>query len=194
MTAFLWNGSAAASQQASAGQKPASTSTAASAAASKNYVVGIGDQLEISVWKQPQLSVTATVRPDGKITVPLINDVEVNGMTTGEIQALLQTKLAAFVKDPEVTVTVMSIGSKMVYLIGAVGKPGAFPMVKPMNVLQLIASAGGLSPFAHQKKIYVLRKVNGKEVRYNVNYKDLVKGIHEETNITLEPGDTVVVP
>jgi polysaccharide biosynthesis/export protein len=160
--------------------------------APSSYVIGAGDVLHVSVWDEPQLTVTATVRPDGNISMPLIYDVSVSGTTPDELQKSLTEKLTRFVHKPRVTVTVQEIHSRMVFITGEVQRPGAYPLVAPMNVVQLIARSGGLTDFAKQKKIYVLRA--NKTTRLDVNYEKVLRGQAPTQNVDLAPGDTVVVP
>ena len=155
-------------------------------------MIGPGDVLHISVWNEPQLTVTATVRPDGKITIPLLYEVTVSGMTPDGLQKDFTEKLARYVHKPHVTVTVQEIHSRMVFITGEVQRPGAYPLVSTMNVVQLVARSGGLTDFAKQKKIYVLRA--DKTTRIDVNYEKALKGQAPQQNIDLAPGDTVVVP
>jgi polysaccharide biosynthesis/export protein len=164
----------------------------AAAVSPTEYVIGPGDVLHISVWNEPQLTVTATVRPDGKITIPLLYEVTVSGKTPDGLQKEFTDKLVRFVHKPHVTVTVQEIHSRMVFITGEVQRPGAYPLVSTMNVVQLVARSGGLTDFAKQKKIYVLRA--DKTTRIDVNYEKALKGQAPQQNIDLAPGDTVVVP
>lgn len=168
-------------------------------ALAQEYVVGEGDLLRINVWKEPEISQSVTVRPDGNISLPLINEFRAAGLSPREIQELVTYKLKSVLTNPQVTVTVAEVRSKMVYVTGEVGKPGAYSIVAPMNVLQLIARAGGLTQFANRKEIYILRPGNqentaSKETRLKFNYKEVVKGHNSEQNVVLHSGDTVVVP
>jgi polysaccharide biosynthesis/export protein len=157
------------------------------------YQVGEGDLLRINVWKEAEISQSVAVRPDGNISLPLVNEVRVAGLTPRQIQELITERLKTVLTNPQVTVTVTEVRSKMVYITGEVGRPGAYPVMAPTNVLQLIARAGGLTQFANRKDIYILRAGEAaSHVRFN--YKDVVKGKNSEQNITLQPGDTVVVP
>lgn len=156
------------------------------------YRVGAEDELSISVWHEPELSQQVVVRPDGMITLPLLNDVKVAGLTMEELQALLVEKLKAVVNDPQVTVSVKAVKSRRVFLVGNVTKQGAYPLPGHMTVLELIAEAGGLGPFAKGNSIYVLRKENGKEVHLPFSYKKALSG--KGANPELLPGDMVVVP
>jgi polysaccharide export outer membrane protein len=157
-----------------------------------DYVIGTGDVLHVSVWDEPLLTVTATVRPDGKISIPLLDDVSVSGMTPDGLQKSLIDKLTRFVHKPRVTVTVQEIHSRLVFITGEVQRPGAYSLVASMNVVQLVARSGGFTDFAKQKKIYVLRA--NKTTRIDVNYGKVLKGQAPQQNIDLAPGDTVVVP
>lgn len=157
------------------------------------YRVGEGDVLHINVWKETEISQTVVVRPDGNISLPLVNEVAVAGLSPLQIQQLLTEKLKSILTNPQVTVSVAEVRSKMVYITGEVGKPGAYSVASPLNVLQLIARAGGLNEFANRKNIYILRGADKKN-RLHFNYKEVVKGKNSDQNIFLQPGDTVVVP
>jgi polysaccharide export outer membrane protein len=159
-----------------------------------DFRVGPGDVIAINVWKEPDVSTSVLIRPDGKISLPLVNDLEVTGRTPMEIQSLVTEKLSPFINDPNVTVTVTQINSKKVFVMGQVGRTGAYPVLEPTTVLQILTLAGGLAPFANQKGIYILRMKDGKQEKLPFNYKDVVKGERMEQNILLQPGDTVVVP
>jgi polysaccharide export outer membrane protein len=161
---------------------------------SDQYVIGEQDVLAITVWKEPELSGVVVVRPDGKITVPLVNEVQVVGLTPVQLQALLTEKLKPFVNVPQVTVTARQINSRNVYLIGEAAREGSFPINSSTTILQLIAQAGGLKDFAKRKKIYVIRKLGEKQARYSFNYDDVIRGKNTKQNIVLQPGDLVVVP
>ena len=156
------------------------------------YVVGEGDILRINVWKEAEISQSVAVRPDGKISLPLLDEIRVAGLTPRQIQVLITERLRKVLTNPQVTVTVTEVRSKMVYITGEVGKPGAYPVVAPTNVLQLIARAGGLTQFANHKRIYILRAGDQKNPLH-FSYEEVVKGKNSEQNITLQPGDTVVV-
>jgi len=158
------------------------------------YVIGEQDVLTITVWKERELSNTVVVRPDGQITVPLVGDLKVTGMTTLQVQAVLSEKLKPFVTVPQVTVAVSQINSRKVYLIGQVVREGTFPLNSSTTILQIIAEAGGLKDFAKRKSIYVLRQKDGGEVRLPFHYDAVIRGKNREENILLQPGDTIVVP
>jgi polysaccharide export outer membrane protein len=158
-----------------------------------DYRIGPGDVLRVSVWEEPQLTANAiVVRPDGKISIPLVSDLMVAGMTPAAAEKLLTDGLVKFVKHPRVTIIVEEIHSRIVYVTGEVQHPGAYPMVGPMNVVQLISRAGGTTEFAKKKDVYVLHQDSGP--RTKVNYQLVLEGKHLEENIGLAPGDTVVVP
>jgi polysaccharide export outer membrane protein len=156
------------------------------------YRIGVGDVLHIAVWEEPQLTETAVVRPDGKISMLLVSELNVAGMTPDAAQQALTEQLSKFVHKPRVTVTVQEIHSRMVFITGEVQRPGAYPLMDTMNVVQLVARSGGLTDFAKQKRVYVLRAANS--TRINVNYEKVLKGQVPEQNVQLAPGDTVVVP
>ena len=159
-----------------------------------SYEIGAEDQLSISVWKEPDITRMVPVRPDGKISLPLINDVQAAGLTPMQLAMSITEKLKKFISDPQVTVIVMAINSRRYYIVGEMSRTGAFPLLPHTTVLQALASAGGFSQFANLKAIYVLRIIDGKSVKYPFNYKDVIKGVHSEQNIELKPGDTIVVP
>lgn len=158
------------------------------------YKIGAGDVLDISVWKEPSISRAVPVRPDGKISIPLLNDIVAAGLTPMELMAQLTEKLRKFVSDPQVTVVVTEINSRRIFVLGEVSRPGAFSMLPNMTVLQAISSAGGFTLFANQKKIYVLRDDDGKQKKFLFDYRQVVRGEKPEQNIILKSGDTIVVP
>ncbi len=161
-----------------------------------HYVIGSGDILTINVWKEPEASVlAAAVRPDGMISVPIVKDVQAAGLTPLELQSVLAEKFAKFFKGADVSVIVKEIHSQRVYVIGAVKKEGPVDMKAPLTVLQAVAEAGGLNDYAKRSKIYILRKTPaGREVRLPFDYSAVIKGSKGEQNVTLQVGDTVVVP
>jgi polysaccharide biosynthesis/export protein len=169
-----------------------SGSVQAPAVSPSAYKIGVGDVLHISVWEVPQLTETAVVRPDGKVSMPLIADLDVAGLTPETVEATLTERLTKFVHKPRVTVTVQEIHSRMVYITGEVQRPGAYPLLDSMNVVQLVARSGGLTDFAKKKQMYVLRAANSSQVK--VNYDKALKGQAPQQNVELAPGDTVVVP
>jgi len=159
-----------------------------------NYVIGPQDVVDINVWKEPELTRSVPVRPDGKISMPLLNDVQAAGLTPMQLTAQISTALKKFISDPQVTVVVTQINSQRIYILGEVTRPGAFPLVPGMTVLQALSSGGGFTMFANVKKIYLLRTVNGKQEKYPFNYNAVIHGKTTEGNIPLNSGDTIVVP
>jgi polysaccharide export outer membrane protein len=160
-----------------------------------DYRIGSGDTLQISVWEQADLSVPSqVVRSDGKVTMPLIKEVAVAGMTPRQAETKIAAALGKFVTDPVVTVVVTLPTSKKVYLVGAVRKEGTLPYTYGITVMQALSEAGGLNDYAKRSKIYILRTENGREYRFEFNYKEVIRGERMEQNIVLMPGDTVVVP
>jgi polysaccharide export outer membrane protein len=159
------------------------------------YRIGAGDVLQIAVWREPEASVpAAVVRVDGKISVPLIDEVDAAGYTPLELEKVLGDRFSKYIKNPVVTVIAATINSKRVYVVGGVKKEGPISMVRPMTVLQALNEAGGLVDFARKRKIYVLRNENGKQVKLPFDYQTVLKGEHLEQNIELLPDDTIVVP
>jgi polysaccharide biosynthesis/export protein len=174
---------------------PAGKQPALVRGAPDDYVIGASDTLQITVWNHPEVSVpTAVVRPDGKITVPLVKDLEVSGLTPIQAEQRITEGLTQFYEDPNVTVVVATINSKKVDVIGAAKKEGPLPCRSGMTVMQALSEAGGLTDYAKRKKIYILRPDNGQTYRLDFNYDDVVKGKSMEQNILLLPGDTVVIP
>jgi polysaccharide export outer membrane protein len=174
---------------------PAADSTAPSPAATDpTYVIGPEDMLDISVWKEPDVSRLVPVRPDGRISLPLINDVQAAGLSPQQLAGIVAEKLRKFLNEPQVTVIVTAINSQRVFVVGEVLRAGAFPLLPGMTVLQALSSAGGFTTFADVKKIHILRVRAGKHVELPFNYRDVLKGDNPDQNIKLEPGDTVVVP
>jgi len=194
---------AAVSAQNTAATKEASAQKAATppapappkaATEDPGYIIGVEDVLNISVWKEPELSRSVPVRPDGKISLPLLNDVQAAGLTPQQLGASIRDGLKKFISDPEVTVIVTAVNSRRVYVMGEVTRPGVFPLSPGMTVLQALAGAGSFTQFAKIKGIYVLRMENGKQVKHPFNYKAVVRGENPEQNLELKPGDTIVVP
>ncbi|HZQ70103.1 MAG TPA: polysaccharide biosynthesis/export family protein [Terriglobales bacterium] len=161
--------------------------------AGPSYVIGADDTLHVSVWKEPDLTATLPVRPDGMISLPLLNDVQASGLTPMQLAASITDKLKKYIADPHVTVVVTQMNSQRIFVTGEVLHTGAMTLLPNMTVLQALSSAG-FSQFANTKGIYVLRNENGKQQKYNINYKQLVKGESMDQNIILKPGDTIVVP
>ncbi len=171
---------------------PSTTDAATPVQPTASYHVGIDDELMISVWHEPELSQIVVVRPDGMITLPLLNDIKVAGMTTEEMQSMLTEKMKPLVNEPQVTVIVKAVKSRKVFVVGSVAHQGVFPLIGRKSVLELIAEAGGLGPFAKAGSIRILRKENGKQVQLKFNYKKAITG--KGSNPQLMPGDMVVVP
>jgi polysaccharide biosynthesis/export protein len=169
-------------------------SAASPATTDPSYVIGPEDMLDISVWKEPDVSRVVPVRPDGRISLPLINDVQAAGLTPQQLAGMVTEKLRKYLNEPQVTVIVTAINSQRIFVVGEVLRAGAFPMLPGMTVLQALSSAGGFTTFADLKKIHVMRLRNGKHIELPFNYRDVLKGDNPEQNITLEPGDTIVVP
>jgi polysaccharide export outer membrane protein len=158
------------------------------------YVIGPEDVLSIVFWRDKDISGDVTVRPDGKISLPLINEVQAAGSTPEQLRIALVTAAAKYIEDPSATVIVKEIHSRKVFITGNVAKPGTFPLGLEMNVLQLIASAGGLLEYADSGNITIIGIANGKNQYRKFNYNDVVKKKRVEQNVLLKPGDTVVVP
>ena len=177
-------------------QQTAAKAAAASAltqTAENTYVIGANDELTVEVWQQPSFSGTFLVRPDGKITLPLVGDVQAAGLTPLHLAAQITAELKKYVQEPVVSVVVAQIHSKVIYLIGEVGKTGPVEMAPEMTLLEAISSAGGLTEFANKKKIYILRNEHGKRQRIPVQYKKALAG-NLACDLPLQPGDTIVVP
>jgi len=168
-------------------ERPAATSD-------PNYLLGAQDVLSVSVWKEPELSREVPVRPDGKISLPLLNDVQAAGLTPIELAAQITTGLNKYMTNPQVTVMVIEINSQRIYLLGEVARAGAYVLLPGMTVLQALSNAGGFTPFSNLKNIYVLRQENGKQQKLPFNYKEVISGKKTEQNIELKAGDTIVVP
>lgn len=158
-----------------------------------DYVIGADDSLHISVWKEPDLSETLPVRPDGKISMPLLNDITAAGLTPLQLSDEITEKLKKYVSDPRVTVVVTGMNSRRIFVTGEVLHTGPLPLLPHMTMLQALAQAG-FNQFANPKAIYLLRSENGKQTKTPFNYKEVVKGRHPEQNLELQPGDTIVVP
>lgn len=184
-------------QEATASQTPARSgqSSGAIAANDTTYKIGPQDIVRIDVWKEPEVSRSGLpVRPDGKISLPLLNDVQAAGLSPLELSNVISEGLKKYMNNPQVTVTVLDINSRRVYVTGEVSRPGSFPLLPNMTVLQALTTSGAFTQFARVKGIYVLRNEGGKQVKYPFNYKEVVKGNHPEQNIELRAGDTIVVP
>jgi polysaccharide biosynthesis/export protein len=177
--------------QAAGGQTGATGTASKDDAA--HYIIGAEDSLQVTVWKEPTLSGTFPVRPDGMISLVLVGDLPAAGRTPMQLADEITTRLKKYLQDPSVTVLVLAVNSQRIYMMGEVGHVGPIPLAAGMSPLQAIAAAGGLSPFANSKKIYILRGEAGKQQKIPFNYKQALKGDSTQ-DIKLLPGDTIVVP
>ena len=165
----------------------------AAGTAADTYVIGASDVLTVTVWKEPTLSGSILVRPDGMISLPLLGDVLAAGLTPLQLANQIAADLKKFIQDPNVSVVISAIHSKVIYLLGEVGKKGPIEMTPGMTLLEAIASAGGVTDYANTKKIYILRDEAGKHQKIPVHYKEALKG-DSTLDLVLKPGDTIVVP
>lgn len=159
-----------------------------------SYTVGPGDVIEISVWRDESLNRNVTIPPDGIISFPLIGDINIKGMTVADIRTIVTQKLDAYIQDAVVTVMLLEINSMRAYVIGKVNKPGAFAILMDTNVMQMLSMAGGLNPFASERNIHILRKVNDSNQKIPFDYRQVLRGDNLEQNILLQRGDVIVVP
>jgi len=181
-------------EEAKDAKSQATTTAVASAGEDPTYKIGPQDVLKIDVWKEDQLTRVVPVRPDGKITLPLLNDIQAVGLTPMELANAISDQLKKFINNPQVTVSVTEINSRRIYVTGEVTKAGTYALLPHMTVLQALSSSGGFTQFAREKNIYVLRTENGKQTKIPFNYKEAVKGKNPAQNIELLPGDVIVVP
>ncbi len=158
------------------------------------YTLHPGDQLEIGVWKEPELQKTITVRPDGRFSFPLVGEIVASGRTVSEIHKEIESKLERYIPEPVVSVTLTNVGGNKIYVIGQVNQPGAFVMNPQMNVLQALSLAGGMTPFASVNNISIIRSSGGRQSVLPFRYEDVSRGRNLQQNIMLESGDVVVVP
>ena len=190
---------AASSSQAS-NSKPATTASpdlpkSAPGVRPESYVIGAEDTISVYVWKEPDMSKSVPVRPDGMISLPLVGEVKAAGYTPVQLQDVLADRMKKYVSDPQVTVVVEKIASLSFNIVGEVNHPGYFPLTRRMTVLDAIALAGGFKDFAKTTKVYVLRTAtDGSQERLPFNYKQVIKGQNPQQNIELQPRDTIVVP
>lgn len=213
---LTWTGSTLAAQAGAAAQSGGTTSSASPAAPGNagqatrptgppadtpagvstptDYVIGADDLLVIIFWQDKDMSAEVSVRPDGKITLPLINDVQAAGLTPTQLRDKLEVEGAKFLREPNATVVVKQINSRKVFITGQVTKPGAYSLTAPTTVLQLIALAGGLLEYADREHIVVLRVENGKQTSYRFNYKEVAQQKNLNQNVELRLGDTVLIP
>jgi len=184
---------AAAAADKQTGEKPGEGSRAAHSDSS--YVIGANDVLAINVWKEPDISRSVPVRSDGKISLPLVGELQAGGQTPQQLEQEITKRLQSYISEPEVTVIVTDSKSQKVNILGMVVRPGAYLLTSSTTVLDAIAMAGGFKDFAKQKSIYVLRQApDGTQKRIPFNYKDVIKGKNAEQNVRLQAGDTVVIP
>jgi polysaccharide export outer membrane protein len=164
-------------------------------ASSNDYKIGAGDILEITIWKEPELSrAEVLVRTDGKISFPLLNDVQAAGLTPLEMKRNMEVGLKEFISNPFVTITVRSPASQQVYILGEVLNTGEYPLTKNLTVLQAFALAGGFTEWASKKEIILMRKEGNKEKIFRINYKNIIKGKDLSQNLKLKADDTIIVP
>lgn len=185
------------SRPAAPGSPAAPAGAPAAADPPPGYVIGVEDVLGIFFWREKDLTTDAVVRPDGRISIPLLNDVAAAGLTPDQLRAKLTVEAAKYVQDPNVTVVVKQINSRKVFITGLVAKSGTYPLIDHMTVVQLIALAGGLLDFADKENIVVMRAEKGPDgtpASMKVNYAQLMKRVNLQQNIDLKPGDTVIVP
>ena len=172
-----------------------STSVAATGIRPDAYIIGAEDVLSVYVWKEPDMSKSVPVRPDGMISLPLIGEVKAAGYTPVQLQGVLADAMKKYVSDPQVTVVIEKVASLNFNIVGEVNKPGYYPLTRRLTVLDAIALAGGFKDFAKTKKVYILRtSANGAEQRIPFNYNEVIKGKNSQQNIDLQPRDTIVVP
>ncbi len=174
---------------------PSNTASASRNSADDHYVIGNSDMLDINVWQEKDLTESVPVRSDGKISLPLIGEIQASGRTPLQLQEEITAKLRSYLTAPDVTVMVLQMNSRRFNVLGRVAKPGSYPLSATTTVLDAIAVAGGYLDFAKVKKIYILRRdAQGGLSRIPFNYKDVIEGKHPEENIKLLPDDSVVVP
>lgn len=172
---------------------PIATTPAAAAAIPPGYLIGPDDVLQVVFWRDKDLSAEVVVRPDGRISLPLLNEVVAAGITPEQLRTALVERAKEYIAEPNATVLVKEIRSRRVFITGNVEKPGPFPLTGPTTVLQLIALAGGLKEYADQKNIVIMRTVNGQQSSYPFDYHQVSRGTKLAQNLELKPGDTVVV-
>jgi polysaccharide export outer membrane protein len=164
------------------------------AKASNDYIIGVEDVIGITVWKNPELSLDIPVRPDGKISLPLIDEISAAGLTPLELKEILTARWESYLSAPEVSVMVREINSFKVYVLGEVARPGELRLKSKIRLLQAISMVGGFSTYAEKGKIVLLRDGGNTELRFEVNYNKVISGARPQDNYVLRPGDTIVVP
>jgi polysaccharide export outer membrane protein len=176
-------------------QPDALKAAAPSSTPSDEFVIGPGDVLAINVWKETDISKVIPVRSDGRISLPLIGELQSSGLTPKQLEGEITKRLKDYVAEPSVTVVVQEIHSKSINVLGMVARPGLYPLTKTMTVVDAIANAGGFRDFAKQKSIYILRQnPDGTQARLPFNYKEVIRGVNAAQNVKLQPGDNIVVP
>jgi polysaccharide export outer membrane protein len=199
LSSLLWAQGGSEKSPAPANAAAPTNQTADASATAKahddSFVIGNDDVLAINVWKEPDVSRSVPVRPDGKISLPLVGEVQAAGRSPFKLEQDIASRLKNFIAEPEVTVIVQQINSQKFNILGMVNKPGSYPLLNSATVLDAISQAGGFRDFAKQKAIYILRQsADGSQTRIPFNYKDVVKGTNPAQNIKLQPRDTIVVP
>jgi polysaccharide export outer membrane protein len=160
---------------------------------SEDYIIGKSDSLEIYVWKEPEITRTITVRNDGKISLPLIDDIKAAGRTPMELKKVIHAELGDFIESPEVTVIVQAQASQSYYMIGEIAGTGEYPLLKDMTLVQALAKAGGFTEWADRDDILLLRRVDGQDKRIRLDYDAIVSGDDPDHNMMLQPGDTIIL-
>ena len=158
------------------------------------YVIGTEDVIAIGVWKEPDFSVTLPVRPDGKVSLPLVGDLTAAGKTPARLSDDIVVALKQYLESPRVTVTVTTVGSRNYFVLGEINHPGKFPLQGEMNALQAVSAAGGLTPYANRKKIYILRSEGRRQTRIPFNYNAALSGDAAASGLIIQPNDTIVIP
>lgn len=192
--ALVVSADSVAAQAPSGGSGGGGAASVAPAALAPDYRIGPEDVLNVVFWRDTELSAEVMVRPDGKISLPLLNDVQAAGYTPDELRQNLMEAAKKFIEEPNASVVVKTVNSRKVFITGMISKPSAYPLVGSMNVLQLIALAGGLQEYADKDKIQIVRVSNGKTDYFKFNYSEVMRQKNVQQNIDLRPGDTVVVP
>lgn len=173
---------------------PGATLPADPAEVPTGYVIGAEDVLTVVFWREKDLSGDVIVRPDGRISLPLLNEFQAAGLTPDQLREQVLSAADKYLQDPNLTIVVKQINSRRVFITGMVNKSGPYSLMAPTTVVQLIAMAGGLQDYAHKKNIVVMRVENGQSVSYRFNYEEVIEGKNLKQNIELKPGDTVIVP
>ena len=179
---------------ANGAKPPAGVTIAPGVTPPPDYVIGPDDMLTIVFWRDKDMSTDVAVRPDGKISLPLVNEIQAAGLTPEQLRLTVTEAASKLIEDPTVSVVVRQINSRRVFVIGQVAKPGPYPLTGPTTVLQMIAIAGGLLEYADAKNVLIMRNEGGEPLSSKFNYKDVSKGKNLKQNIELKPGDTIIVP